>query len=249
MAGGEMKLSRRFRKVPARPGAGKQRTGERPAPRTAKPIGKVLAGSRPAAAPIDPVLQAQRDAAAAEAEVAKISRMHLRGLMASPPRVRIGHLTDPELTPADRTELEHSVHAALPPSALVKAAPSTAPGYLRRLLRVCGYKCAVVTVLLAAGALLAGTTWHNTGERMVASNATWIVDWRLPDGSIKHGGWNAGLPVIAMSPHNGKVVLKYWLNGLGYATTEVDENWLRGNSFDYVVAPTGGTGAVSPASR
>jgi hypothetical protein len=107
----------------------------------------------------------------------------------------------------------------------------------------------VVTVLLAAGALLAGTTWHNTGERMVASNATWIVDWRLPDGSIKHGGWNAGLPVIAMSPHNGKVVLKYWLNGLGYATTEVDEKWLRGNSFDYVVAPTGGTGAVSPASR
>ena len=93
------------------------------------------------------------------------------------------------------------------------------------------------------------TALHNTGERMVGSNATWIVDWRLSDGSIKHGTWNAGLPVIAMRPRNGMVALRYWLNGRGYATTEVDENWLRGNSFDYVVGPTGGTGAVSPASR
>jgi hypothetical protein len=249
MAGGVMKQPRRIQKVPARPSTNKQRTEKRPAPRKADPVGKPHAGPRPAAGPVDPILQAQRDAEAAEAEVAKISRAHLATLMASPPRARMAHFKDPELTPADRIELEQSVRSALPRSAPVKAAPSTAPGYLRRLLRVCGYKCAVVTVLLAAGALIAGTTWHNTGERMVASNATWIVDWRLPDGSIKHGGWNAGLPVIAMSPHNGKVVLKYWLNGLGYATTEVDENWLRGNSFDYVVAPTGGTGAVSPTSR
>ena len=244
-----MKQPKRIQKVPARPVANKQRTGQRPAPRKADPVGKAHAGTRPAAAPVDPILQAQRDAAAAETEVAKISRAHLGTLMASPPRVRMAHFNDPELTPADRTELEQSVRSALPRSAPVKAAPSKLTDYLRRLLRACGYKCAVTTVLLAAGGLLAGTAWHNTGERMVGSNATWIVDWRLPDGSIKHGGWNAGLPVIAMSPHNGKVVLKYWLNGLGYATTEVDENWLRGNSFDYVVGPTGGTGAVSPASR
>ena len=244
-----MKQPKRIQKVPARPVADKQRTGKRPAPRKADPVGKAHAGTKPPAARKDPILEAQQDAAAAETEVAKISRAHLGTLMASPPRVRMAHFNDPELTPADRTELEHSVRAALPRSTPVKAAPSKLTEYLRRLLRACGYKCAVTTVLLAAGGLLAGTAWHNTGERMVASNATWIVDWRLPDGSLKHGGWNAGLPVIAMSPHNGKVVLKYWLNGLGYATTEVDENWLRGNSFDYVVGPTGGTGAVSPASR
>ena len=235
--------------MPTRPSANKQRTRERPAPRKADPVGKAHVESRSAAAPVDPILQAQRDAAAAEAEVAKISRAHLGTLMASPPRVRMAHFNDPELTPADRTELEQSVRAALPRSAPVKAALSTTPGFLRLLLQACGYRCAAATVLLAAGALLAGTAWHNTGERMVASNATWIVDWRLPDGSIKHGGWNAGLPVIAMRPHNGKVVLKYWLNGLGYATTEVDESWLLRYSFDYVVGPTGGTGAVSPTNR
>ena len=129
-----------------------------------------MRGRRPAAAPVDPILQAQRDAAAAETEVAKISRAHLATLMASPPRVRMAHFNDPELTPADRTELEQSVRSALPRSAPVKAAPSKLADYLRRLLRACGYKCAVATVLLAAGGLLAGTAWHNTGERMVGSN-------------------------------------------------------------------------------
>jgi len=169
---------------------------------------------------------------AAESEVIKISRAHLGTLMASPPRVRIAHLADPDLTSADRTELEHSVRSALPRSAPAKSSPSNLRRLLQRLPRACGYRCAVAVVLLAAGGLCAGVAWHNTGERMVRSNDTWIVDWRLPDGSIKHGAWKAGLPVIAMRPRNGKVVLQYWLNGRGYATTEVDENWLLRNSFD-----------------
>jgi hypothetical protein len=244
-----MKLFRRVQKVPARPGINRQLTGQRPAPRKTEPVRKAHAGNQPAAARMDPILKAQQAAAAAEAEVAKISRAHLGTLMASPPRVRMAHFNDPELTPTDRTELEHSVRAALPRSAPVTSAPSKLAGYPRRLLQACGYKCAVGTVVLAAGGLLAGLAWHNTGERMVGSNTTWIVDWRLPDGSIMHGSWKAGFPAIVMSPHNGKVVLRYWLNGRGYATTEVDQNWLLGNSFDYVVVPTGATGVVSPANR
>ena len=136
-----MKQPRRIQKVPARPVANKQRTGQRPAPRKADPVGKAHAGGRrPAAVPVGPILQAQRDAAAAETEVAKISRAHLATLMASPPRVRMAHFNDPELTPADRTELEQSVRSALPRSAPVKAALSKLANYPRRLLRACGYK-------------------------------------------------------------------------------------------------------------
>ena len=246
-----MKQPRQIQKVPTRPSANKQRTGQtaRPGTRKSNPASNAHAGIRTAAAPKDPILQARQDAAAAEAEVIRISRAHLTTLMASPPRQRMAHLADPELTAADRTELQQSVRSALPRHTPVKAAPSKAPAYLRRLLRACGYKCAVATIMLTAVGLFAAMAYHNTGERMVGSNTTWIVDWRLPDGSIWHGAWKAGLPVIAMPPHNGKVVLQYWLNGRGYATTEVDENWLLGNSFDYVVAPTGGTGLVSPANR
>ena len=243
-----MKRPSRIQNVPARPSANNQRTAQRPAPRKASPISKSNAGIRPSAAPKDPILQARQDAADAEAEVVKISRKHLATLMSSPPRARMTHLTDPELTPADRTELQHSVRSALPRSAPVKSTQTSVPTYFRRLLRACGYKCAVTIILLAGGGVLAGLAWHNTGERMVGTSTTWIIDWRLPDGSIWHGAWKAGISVIAMGPHNGKVVLRAWLPGRGYATTEVDENWLLRNSFDYVVGPTGGTGAVSPAS-
>jgi hypothetical protein len=227
-----MRLFRRAQKAPARPGANKQLTGQRPAPPTENAVSKDPVGRPPAAAPRDPILQARQDAAAAEAEVVEVSRAHLATLMASPPRVRMAHCNDRELTPADRTELEHSVRAVLPRRVPVKAAPSTAPAYLRRLLPACGYRCAVAAVLLTAVGLLAGMAWRNTGDRSVRSNVTWIIDWRLRDGSILHGTWKAGLPVIAMRPRNGKVALRYWLNGRGYATTEVDENWLLSNSSE-----------------
>ena len=246
-----MNLLSKFRNLCARPPAGKQRTGKpaRPAPPKANPIVKSNAGIPPAGAPIDPIGQARQDAVAAESEVIKISRAHLGTLMASPPRVRIAHLADPDLTSADRTELEHSVRSALPRSAPAKSSPSNLRRLLQRMLRACGYRCAVATVLLSTGGLLAAMAWHDTGERMVGSRTTWIIDWRLPDGSIFHGAWKAGIAAIAMGPHNGKVVLRHWLPGRGYATTEVDENWLLRNSFDYVVAPTGVTGFVSPANR
>jgi hypothetical protein len=246
-----VKRSGQIQNAPARPPASEQRAGQtaRPSPRKANPVSKVHVGSRPTAAPKDPILQAEQDAATAEAEVVKISRTYLSTLMASPPRQRLAHLTDPNLTPADRTELEHSVRSALPRSAPAKVAQTSVPDYFRRLLRKCGSKFAVATVLLAAAGLLAGQALHNTGDRLVGSNVTWIIDWRLPDGAIWHGAWKAGLPVIAMQPYNGKVVLQYWLNGRGYATTEVDEDWLLKNSFDYVVGPTGATGVVSPSNR
>lgn len=232
MAGDAVKRPSQIQNVPARPSANKQRAGQRPAPRKASPISNSNAGILPSAAPTDPILQARQDAAAAEAEVVKISRAHLAALMASPPRLRMAHLGDPELTPANRTELENSLRAVLPCSVLVASAPFKLAGYPRRLLRACRYKFAVAIILLAGGGVLAGLAWHNTGERMVGTSTTWIIDWRLPDGSIWHGAWKAGLPMIAMRPHNGKVVLRYWLNGRGYATTEVDKNWLLRNSSE-----------------
>jgi hypothetical protein len=107
----------------------------------------------------------------------------------------------------------------------------------------------VTIVVLAMAGLLAGTAFRNTGERLVVSNETWVIDWKLPDGTTWHGAWKAGLPAVAMHPRHGTLVLRYWVAGRGYATTEVGQDWLIANSFDYVVAPTGATGVVSPAKR
>jgi hypothetical protein len=221
----------------------------RPAPRTAQAGASNVAPRPAAAAPVDPLAQARRDAARAANDVTEVSRAHLATLMALPPRDRIAHLTDPDLTPLHQAELEASVRIALPRTAPARAAPPGLSATLRRLLQPCRYRCGVILVVLAMAGLLAGIAWRNSGERLVASSETWVIDWKLPDGSTWHGAWKAGLPAVAMHPRHGKVVLRYWLPGRGYATTEVDQDWLFEHSFDYVVAPTGATGVVRPVNR
>jgi hypothetical protein len=231
--------------------ATKARAGQpaRPVPQTAQARTSAVAASPTAAAPVDPIEQARRDAAHAASDVTEISRAHLTTLMALPPRARIAHLTDPDLTPLHRAELEASVRVELPRTAPAKAARPKLSAAFRRLLRPCGYRCAVTIVVLAVAAVLTGMASRNTGERLVASNETWVIDWKLPDGSIWHGAWKAGLPAVAMQPRHGKVVLRYWLPGRGYATTEVDQRWLIEHSIHYVVAPTGATNFVRPSKR
>jgi hypothetical protein len=201
------------------------------------------------ASSIDPFLQARLDLADAENEVTEISRNHLATLLALPPRPRLSHLADPELTPTDKSALENSVRSLLPRSTEGTLRAFDIAGTLRRRVQRCGYKCLASVVVLAFCGLTAGIAWRNTGERVIVSTQTWLVDWHLPDGSILHGGWKAGFPVIAMRPWNGTVTLRYWLPGQGYADTEVDQDWLVKHSSVYVVAPTGGTAAVNPAKR
>jgi hypothetical protein len=241
-------LFQRWREQPVAP---KLRTGQppRPGPRAAQAGMSAVATRSAVSAPVDPLEQARRDAARAANDVTEISRAHLTTLMALPPRARIARLKDAELTPLHQAELEASVRIALPRIAPAKAAPPKLSAALRRLLQPCGYRCAVTIVVLAMAGLLAGTAFRNTGERLVGSSETWVIDWKLPDGSTWHGAWKAGLPAVAMHPWHGKVVLRYWLPSRGYATTEVDQDWLLEHSFGYVVAPTGATGAVNPAKR
>jgi hypothetical protein len=201
------------------------------------------------AAPADALRQARQDALDAEQDVAQVSRAHLATLMASPARHRMVHLNDPELTPADRIELANSVRSALPVSLRLKFPRWRPTGLVRRLRLACGYRCIVAVVVLVACAVPVALAWRNTGTRVFGSDTTWIVDWRLPDGTILHGAWNARAPAVAMRAKNGMVILRRWLNGRGYATTEVDERWLLDHSFIYVVTPIGTTGAASPANR
>ncbi|WP_299813131.1 hypothetical protein [Tardiphaga sp.] len=200
------------------------------------------------AAAADTLRKARQDALNAEQDVIQISRAHLATLMASPPRIRMAHLNDPELTFADQTELASSVRSALPVSFRLAFRRWRPTGLIRRLRRACSYKCIMALVVLVACGVPGLVAWCNTGTRIVGSDQTWLVDWHLPDNTILHGAWNARSPAVAMQAKYGTVVLRHWLNGRGYAATEVNERWLLKNSFTYVT-PTGATGAANPANR
>lgn len=224
-----------------KPASPKRRTSNR----SARPRAKTPLRTTPAEA----LRQARQDAVSADQGVIQVSRAHLARLMASPPRRRMAHLNDPELTSADRAALANSVRSALPASLRFKFRGWRPTGASRGLRLLCGYKCITVLIVSVACAAAAAFAWRNTGTRLVGSDDTWIVDWRLPDGAILHGAWNARMPAVAMGAKNGTVVLRLWLNGRGYATTEVDEHWLSDHSFTYVVVPTGPTAAASGANR
>jgi hypothetical protein len=249
MAGGLMKFAYLFQKLLARRSTGKPKKPAPPAQRTPD------AGVHPPAqtplntAPADTLRQAWQDASNAEQDVARVSRDHLAMLMGSPPRHRMAHLNDPELTPANRNELANSVRSALPVSLRFKFPRWRPTGLVQRLRLACGFKCIVALVALVACAVPGALAWHNTGTRIVGSDVNWIVDWHLPDGTVLHGSWKARMPAVAMRAENGMVVLRQWLNGRGYATTELDEHWLLDHSFTYVVAPTRAMGTTNPAIR
>jgi hypothetical protein len=242
-----MKILDLIQKVLAR--AGNTKKLAPPARRTPNAGGQTTAQMPESDAPADALRLARLDALNAERDVVQMSRAHLATLMASPPRHRIAHLDDPELIHADRTELANSVRSALPLSLRLTSPRWRSTGLIRGLRLACGYKCIVALVVLVACAVPATLTWRNTGTRIVGSDSTWIIDWHLPDDTVLHGAWKAGMPAVAMQAHNGTVVLRRWLNGRGYATTEVDERWLLDNSFTYVVTPAGATGTTSPANR
>jgi hypothetical protein len=249
MAGGLMKFADLFQKLLARRSTGKPKKPAPPAQRTPDAGVPPPAQTPLNAVPADTLRQARRDASNAERDVVQASRAHLAKLTASPPRHRIAHLDDPELTPADRTELANSVRSALPVSLRLKFPRRRLTSLLQGLRLVCGYKGIIALVVLVVCAVPVTLAWRNTGTRIVGSEVTWIVDWQLPDGAVLHGAWKAGMPAVAMQAHNGAVVLRRWLNSRGYATTEVDERWLLENSFTYVVTPIGATGTASPANR
>jgi hypothetical protein len=249
MAGGLMKFADLFQKLLARWSTGKPKKPAPPAQRTPD------AGVQPPAqtplntAPADALRQARQDASNAEQDVARVSRDHLAMLMAHPARYRMARLNDPELTPAHRTELANSVRSALPVSLRFKFPRWRPTGLVQRLRLACGFKCIGALAALVAGAVPGALAWHKTGTRIVGSDVSWIVDWHLPDGTTLHGAWQARMPAVAMRAENGKVILRHWLNGRGYATTEVDERWLLEQTFTYVVAPIGAMGTANPAIR
>jgi hypothetical protein len=249
MAGGLMNFADLFQKPFARRSTGKPKNPAPPAQRTLDAGVRPPTQSPPNTAPADTLRQARVDASNAEQDVARISRDHLAMLMAHPARYRMAHLNDPELTPVHRTQLANSVRSALPFPFRFKFPRWRPTGLVQRLRLACGFKCIVALAALVAGAVLSAEAWHNTGTRMVGSDVSWIVDWHLPGDTVLHGAWKAGMPAVAMQAHNGTVVLRRWLNGRGYATTEVDERWLLDNSFTYVVTPAGATGTTSPANR
>jgi hypothetical protein len=169
-----------FRRTPAGP---KTKVTASSAPKAEKaksaPVDKKDSG----AATTNALSQAEQDAALAETEVADISRKHLATLLALPPRARLTHLDDPELTPGDQNALKLSVRAALP----------TANKPLRFNLLPWFRKWPIGRRSFATIVLLAIVGWPMAQYRRSPSSIPRELDSRLaPSGRLHHARRVAG---------------------------------------------------------
>lgn len=176
-------------------------------------------------------LQATREAAAAAAEVVRISDATATALLREPPARRLEALDDRDLEPADRRRLRESVGVSLVPKR--RASPVSGRRGLVERLRVAFARwrpnpVAAVIVLLAAAPIVVGVglAWAHTGRGIRPSGACRDIVFTRPDGGKLSLPLNRGHLVIVRGHDGPGVEIALWAPRTGYVTALVDPRCL-----------------------
>jgi hypothetical protein len=164
--------------------------------------------------------QARRDAASAEAAVTSTSAARLRKLMTLPEAQRILKLEDPALTSADRNRLRNSLRSQLRRSRPVsRTTLSRIAGPIRILSRGWRRKIVIAAILgLLIGPV--GYAWQQTGHRVQLVRQTTVL-WHLPSGQLGQEIIDAGRRVTVIRSQDDRVIIRAWIEPLGYAEAAV----------------------------
>lgn len=169
--------------------------------------------------------QAKAQADASNARLRRASAARLAEILADPNPTRgLVGLHDKALTPADRAQLQRALAEKLPGRR--RRLPLGPRRRAAALLRQLRYRRHTLTqaVLLAAPLLVAvALTYHHTPNgRMVRLRESFVISWRLPDGSLlrKHEPSYARLVLLRGS--EGSFALRRWFPRLGYGEVAVE---------------------------
>ena len=171
-------------------------------------------------APDAAITQARHDLAAANAEVARVSRARLTQLLGASVRQRFRHFDDPDLLPSDRLTLRVSVLEPRPgrPSlwSRLLAAAEVVSSRALQLPRTI-----VTTVILSVGALaaLSAMTSHD-GDLAHVTRITRITV-KNQDGSLARGVLGPGV-ALTVTGDGPTLQAREWIAGAGYRTYPID---------------------------
>jgi hypothetical protein len=171
---------------------------------------------RSRASPAAEVQRAEREAADAAAAVEARSRERLTQLIQSQPAARLAALTDPDLTPVDRTTLRRSLQAELRRTGGVLPRPerwlrSTAEHVERRR----GALLVLATIALALALAYRLAASRNGETAFLPAGAT--VALTEPDGvvvtAVLNPGWLKVRPL-----DSSRAEARWWSPAVGYRT-------------------------------
>jgi hypothetical protein len=175
--------------------------------------------------------QATQEAAAAAAEVVRISDATATALLRQPPARRLEALDNVDLEPADRRRLRESVGVSLVPER--RASPASGRRGLVDRLRVAFARwrpnpVAAVIALLAAAPIVVGVglAWAHTGRGIRASGACPDIAFTRPDGGELRAPLGRGDLVVVRGYDGPSIDIARWAPRTGYVTALVDPRCL-----------------------
>lgn len=168
--------------------------------------------------------QAKAQADASNARLRRASAARLAELLADPdPARQLAGLRDKALTPFDRAQLQRALAEKLPRRH--RRLPLNLRQQVAALLQQLRYRRRALTwaALLAAPLLAAATLTHRhtPAGQPVRLKETFIISWRLPDGSVRREQEAPRTRLVLLSKPNGKTDLRRWFSRVGYGEVEV----------------------------
>ena len=175
--------------------------------------------------------QATQEAAAAAAEVVRISDATTTALLRQPPARRLEALDDRDLEPGDRRRLRESVGVSLVPER--RPGPASGRRGLVDRLRIAFARwrpnpVAAIIALLAAAPIVVGVglAWAHTGRGIRASGACPDIAFTRPDGGELRAPLSRGDLVVVRGYDGPGIDIARWAPRTGYVTALVDPRCL-----------------------
>lgn len=174
--------------------------------------------------------QAKAQADASNARLRRASAARLAEILADPnANRRLAGLRDKALTPFDRAQLQRVLAEKLPEQR------QRSPLGLRRqaaaLLRQLRYRRrALIKAALLAVPLLAAATLtyrHTPDGRAVRLKESFVICWRLPDGSLLWEQEAAYARVVLLRGSDRSFALRRWFPRLGYGEVSVEPTFVE----------------------
>lgn len=174
--------------------------------------------------------QAKATADASNARLRQASATRLAAILAdSDPARRIAGLRDRALTPYDRAQLHQALAEQLPGRR--RRLPLSLSHRLRAMLRHAGYHrnalLRIAALLVPSVTLAALAHLHTPTGRPVSLSQTFVIDWCLPDGTIRREQEAPGTRLVLMAKPDGGLALRRWFAGRGYGEAPVTPDFVR----------------------
>jgi hypothetical protein len=164
-------------------------------------------------------VEAKQSFVASVQDVDRLSKQRFEQLEKLPTSERIGHLTDPLLTPADALKLTRSLEANLVSGRVYRAPLRSKASAVIRWLRLRRILSPTILLILIIAAIYSGIAWRNTAHSITISRPI-DVTWQYPSGPVQQR-LETRFAQQLLNVEGERATIRLWVPAQGYVKIDV----------------------------